>query len=291
MSYLNPYSTSRRWLRGNLHAHTSCGRFMDVTESAPIYKSLGYDFLAVTDHNVAPSPETLAAWQAQTDLILIPGEENGQTDHMLEIGVHTVTETPSSHFGARSQALLDAGGFVAACHPQEYGHGEESVRNHVQSLHAFELFNGLREARGCDETRNVQLWDELLSKGERIWGIATDDFHCEYITPGHGWVCVQVPEDLEKVTWPIIVEQLKAGAFFASTYPRFQSIELEGDHLKVVADRFTKAVRVIGPQGQVLCQEQGTRLEWRVVPGMHYFRIEGVNGLKRAWSQPFFARE
>ena len=61
---------------------------MDVTESAPMYASLGYDFLAITDHNLAPDADQLRAWQEKTGLILIPGEENGGTDHMLEIGIN-----------------------------------------------------------------------------------------------------------------------------------------------------------------------------------------------------------
>ena len=63
-------------------------------------------------------------------------------------------------------------------------------------MHGFEIFNGLRESRGCDETANVELWDQILTEGGQIWGVATDDFHCAYITPGHGWVMVQIPEDL-----------------------------------------------------------------------------------------------
>ena len=65
--FLNPYTYSTRWLRGNLHGHTCCGRFMDVSESGPMFASLGYDFMAITDHNMAPDEEQWRLWQGQNN--------------------------------------------------------------------------------------------------------------------------------------------------------------------------------------------------------------------------------
>lgn len=262
---------------------------MDISESGPMYASLGYDFLAVTDHNKAPDMDQWQTWQAQANLILIPGEENGQTDHILEIGVHEVTPTTDDLYANRAQALQDAGGFVIGCHPQEYDHGSKNIHEGHTHLHAFEIFNGLRESRGCDEPANESLWDEILTSGGRIWGVATDDFHCQYTTPGHGWVSVQIPETEENVTWPLIVAQLKAGAFYASTYPTFEYIRLDAEQLSAATDRHTRSMRVIGPGGQVLYEVDGSKLTWSVEPDLAYFRLEAVSGIKRAWSQPFFA--
>jgi len=286
--YLNPYSDSTRWLRGNLHGHTCCGRFMDVSESGPMFASLGYDFMAITDHNMAPDKEQWQIWQDRAELILIPGEENGKTDHILELGVHAVTETPSLDIVDRATALRESDGFVAACHPQEYDHGAENVYRTAGIVHAFELFNGLRENRGCDEAANIAIWDTVLTQGHRIWGIATDDFHCQYTTPGHGWVSVQVPEDKENVTWQMLVEQMKNGAFYASTAPTFEQITFKDDTLTATSDRFAKTMRIIGPDGTVLFQTDGPELQWQVEPNHTYFRIEVHTGARRAWSQPFY---
>lgn len=286
--YVSPYSRSTRWLRGNLHAHTCCGRFMDLAESGRIYASLGYDFLAVTDHNKTHDPAQIELWAQQAGLVVIPGEENGKSDHLIELGVHEVSPTPSLGYHERAAALQVHGGFVIAAHPQEYDHGEANVRGASAALDAIELYNGLRESRGTDETRNVALWDELLSDGARLWGVATDDFHCQYITPGHGWVHVQVDEHAP-VTWPLLLEQLRRGAFYASTYPTFERIELDGDVLHVCASKQTKAIRVVGPGGRTLAHVPGHALDWPVEPKLRYFRVEAVAGVKRAWSQPFFA--
>ena len=288
MGYVSPYSSSSRWLRGNLHAHTCCSGFMDISESGPIYSALGYDFLAVSDHNMAPDEEQWRSWQDQVELILVPSEENGSEDHILEIGTHSVTPTPTDVFAERAATLRAAGGFVAACHPQQYPHhGEDNVRSGIGALHAFEIFNGLRETRGFDETANVRLWDELLTAGKRVWGIATDDFHFALISPGHGWVCVQVSED-ESVNWQLIVERLKTGAFYASTSPSFERLELVDGTLTVHAVSWTNSLRVIGPGGHILHSEDGSKLQWRPIPDLTYFRVEAVCGIKRAWSQPFY---
>ena len=286
--YSNPYTASRRWLKGNLHGHTCCGRFMDVSESGPMFASLGYDFMAITDHNKAPDEEQWRIWQDQAELVLIPGEENGKLDHILELGVFGVTETPSEDFSERAQSLCRAGGFVAACHPQEYETGEDNIWAGLGDLHAFEIYNGLREGRGCDEVANIRIWDSILTSGERIWGIATDDFHCQYTTPGHGWVCVQVPEEDDEVTWQKIVGQLKAGAFYSSTSPSFNQIEMESSTIRASSDRWVDRICVIGPGGKPLYEQEGSELSWEVEPGHTYFRLEIQCGVRRAWSQPFY---
>jgi hypothetical protein len=261
---------------------------MDVSQSGPMFASLGYDFLAVTDHNKAPDETQWSNWQEQNSLLVVPGEENGQTDHILEIGVHEVTQTTGAgNYAERAAALVESGGFVAGCHPQEYPHGEDNIRTAVNTLHAFELFNGLREQRGCDEWANVRLWDELLTAGHPIWGIATDDFHCQYTSPGNGWVCVQIDEEVEP-EWPVIVEQLKAGAFYASTYPAFEQIGLHDNTLVVDGDHWAQELAVIGPGGVELTRVDGPHLEWDPPEGLSYYRVEARSGTKRAWSQPFY---
>lgn len=287
-NYLNPYGGSTRWLRGNLHGHTCCGRFMDLGESGRMYASLGYDFVAVTDHNKTCDPAQARGWEQAAGLIVVPGEENGVMDHIIELGVHQVTPTSNKVFADRSAALREAGGFIMACHPQEYANGDQNIRDGARSLHAIEIYNGLRELRGTDESRNVTLWDELLTRGERLWGAATDDFHCQYVTPGHGWVCVQAPEGEEALSWQSIVAQLKRGAFYASTGPTFKRLALDGGQLHIEADKLVKQVCIIGPGGRTLAEAKRPAFSWPVPSGLTYFRVEADCGAKRAWSQPFF---
>ncbi|MDD2711180.1 MAG: PHP domain-containing protein [Verrucomicrobiae bacterium] len=49
----NPYSRQGRWFKGNLHTHTTRSGDGEFSPQEVIewYKSHGYDFLAITDHN------------------------------------------------------------------------------------------------------------------------------------------------------------------------------------------------------------------------------------------------
>jgi len=264
---------------------------MDVSESGPMFASLGYDFIAVTDHNKFPNEEQWSIWQQNANLIVIPGVENGGTDHILEIGIYSMTQPSSTSYAVRAQILREAGSFTVGCHPQEYSNGAANIRAGVEYLHAFEIYNGLREARGNDEAANITLWDEILTAGKQIWGVAVDDFHCAYITPGHGWVCVQIAEEEQTVTWQMIVEQLKAGAFYSSTAPAFEELFLDDGILRASTNRHVRHLRVIGPGGVLIHEVEGNELEWRTVPCLTYFRVEAECGVKRAWSQPFFPAE
>ena len=71
-----PASEGRRWLCGDLHAHThhSDGR-LSLDELAANACALGLDFLAVTDHNTISHHRELPSASKRYGLQLIPGQE------------------------------------------------------------------------------------------------------------------------------------------------------------------------------------------------------------------------
>ena len=96
------------------------------------------------------------------------------------------------------------------------------------------------------------------------------------------------PEEDETITWQTLVQQLKKGAFYASTSPSFDQIIFDEQTLTVKCDRYVQEIRIVGPEGRTVFQTEGSRLEWAVEPDLTYFRIEGHCGVRRIWSQPFF---
>ncbi|MFV2063807.1 MAG: CehA/McbA family metallohydrolase, partial [Chloroflexota bacterium] len=71
-----PASAGRRWLAGDLHAHSvhSDGS-LTIDELASMSRSRGLDFLAVTDHNTTSHHSELAAPSDRLGIILVPGQE------------------------------------------------------------------------------------------------------------------------------------------------------------------------------------------------------------------------
>src|SRR5262245_48625285 len=64
-----------RWYKGNTHTHTlnSDGDSPPDTV-ARWYKSKGYNFLVISDHDTITEPRTLSKW-ADTSFIFVQGEE------------------------------------------------------------------------------------------------------------------------------------------------------------------------------------------------------------------------
>ena len=113
-----PAPPGRRWLAGDLHAHTvhSDGA-MTVPELAAHAVSRGLDFLAVTDHNTVSHHRELARASTVYGITLVPGQE--VTTPRGHAGV--LGDTGWIDFRTPADAWLDAaergGGLMSVNHP------------------------------------------------------------------------------------------------------------------------------------------------------------------------------
>ena len=70
--YISAFPDGGRWLRGNLHAHTTLSDgTVPPGEQAADYRAMGYDFLSVTDHNTMNRLRELN----REDFLILPGWE------------------------------------------------------------------------------------------------------------------------------------------------------------------------------------------------------------------------
>lgn len=113
-----PAADGRRWLAGDLHAHTvhSDGA-LTVCELACFAIGRGLDFIAVTDHNTVSHHAELAAAARRYAITLIPGQEvTTQHGHAGVLG-----DTGWVDFRAEPDTWLDAaergGGLMSVNHP------------------------------------------------------------------------------------------------------------------------------------------------------------------------------
>lgn len=280
MKLVNPYAGgSGPWLRGNLHTHTnySDGK-LTPEETVALYADAGYDFLALTDHDVvAPLPE-------DHRIVLIPGVEVSYGGpHLCAVGVTEAYDTSLPRGAIVAQIMAD-GGLCVLNHPNwlaDYNHWPQEMLFAVGPYHGIEIFNSVIDfLQG--ESHATDRWDRLLSNRRRVWGYATDDFH--HPRQGQrGWCMVQAERDPTA-----IVESLKAGQFYASTGVTIERIELDGTTLIVAAPEAAE-MRIVTMYGVIVDIQPGPIARYTIAGGESYVRVECWGAGKRAaWTQPIF---
>ena len=124
-----PAAAGRRWLAGDLHAHTvhSDGA-LTVPELARLAVDRGLDFLAVTDHNTISHHAELAPAAARYGITLLPGQEvttdAGHANVLGDVGWVDFRDTPDDWLAHARQR----GGVMSVNHP---------IAGHVSWLHAM----------------------------------------------------------------------------------------------------------------------------------------------------------
>lgn len=219
--YLSVYSLKpdlfgRRALMGDLHIHTSKSDGKETPEMvAAEYRAAGYDFIAITDHNVfGTAKDAIDKFQFQTDLQVFMGEEvhNGYAGyfHMVNVGgtysVNDIYLNDPQRVEKEAQALAEevevpkgldrreylnrvwlyreikkSGGF--AIYPHPYWQVSHHYHTETKMTRAI-LKNGLCDAYevlgGCGpEDNNLQtaLYSELRAEGTEVPVVGSTDSH------------------------------------------------------------------------------------------------------------------
>ena len=298
-----------RWYKGNTHTHTiNTDGDSPPDTVARWYKSKGYNFLVISDHDTITEPRSLSRW-ADTAFILVQGEEvtaryQGVPAHLTAIGLQRIVKpiaAPSLLETLQNNADLirAAGGVTIINHPNYRWSLNRDVIARTNGIALFELFNGhpyTYSAGGGGSPSTEVIWDSLLTAGKRIYGVASDDAHWwkqwgeDAVNPGRGWVYVQA----ERLDPTEIVRSLNEGRFYASTGVALESFKIEPNALDIAIaqDRdFRYTTYFIGDGGRVLAQVHGLRARYELKPGVTYVRAKVVDsGGRAAWTQPAFIR-
>lgn len=274
------------WRRGNLHAHTT----LSDGEHAPeeliaAYEARGYDFLALTDHDLLASVEQL---QKHTSLLLIPGTEitaNGA--HLTASGVCCDILPHADRQAAINDALAQDA-LVVLNHPHWEAHFEHWPFNELLRLTGYagiEIFNGITQF-GEGNPVATGVWDRLLSSGRRVWGFANDDTHFDG-TLANGWNMVRLPAEAP-VTWPALREAILGGDFYATTGVTLGDIVWNDGALSVTSENADR-IRFFGAHGRLLASFDSPVAAFTPASAEPYVRAEayGPRGTV-AWTQPVF---
>lgn len=286
------------WLKGNIHSHSTVtdGNFTPE-ELKQRYKSRGYSFLSITDHNVCVSHSE----DPESDLILLTGLEHDieySPDKCIHVvGLMDPGKNATSYLCKRysqqeltGQQLVDMmlsdNQFVSLAHPVWSRMEPEEILG-LEGLNAIEVFNNGTEHL-CHGGNAEIWWDMLLRHGKRVFATAVDDVHVEDDLFG-GWVWVKVPERTPEA----ILQALRTGAYYASSGPQIYSLCLEDGAVTVSCSKCREIHFVTYPPRGESCFAQTdayiTEAAHPLTGREDYVRVVCVDHEGHcAWSNPIF---
>ncbi len=312
---LQPFASSQQmpalsWYKGNLHTHTINSDGDSSPDAvARWYKEHRYNFLALTDHNYFTDPQGLNEFMAATDrFLLLAGEEvtSRYEDRPIHVNAFRLKSTIPASFGGdvveTLQKNVDAirahGAIPSLNHPNFVWGVDAQQLARIDKLNLFEVYNGhptTNDVGGGGALGTEGIWDQVLTAGKRLHGIAVDDAHVfksmspDMSNPGRGWIHVRSAE----LSSEAILAAVEQGDFYASTGVELEDVENTGRGLRIrikERDRAKYSVRFIGQGGKLLEESLDNPAEYQLQPGDKYVRATVLDSNGRAaWVQPVFA--
>ncbi|HTV00516.1 MAG TPA: CehA/McbA family metallohydrolase [Luteitalea sp.] len=307
-----------RWYKGNTHTHTlNSDGDSTPDEVVKWYRDHRYDFLVLTDHNFLTDVTALNALHgADEKFLVIKGEEISSSHDRKPLHINGLDParrvapvlegtSVSDVLQKNIDAIRAANGVPHINHPNfGWAIGTEDLAA-VRNTNLFEVFNAhpmVNNEGGSGHPSLEQTWDALLSRGIRLFGLATDDAHefkklddLSSSRPGIGWVAVRA----EKLEARAIVAALDRGDFYASTgveiadyrpSPTAIAVDVKPHYWVAQQSEGMRAghrIEFIGKGGAVLQMVEGDRASYTIkgTEGYVRARVTRSDG-KKAWLQP-----
>jgi predicted metal-dependent phosphoesterase TrpH len=147
-----PFRQPGRFFKGNLHTHsTRSDGALEPEAVVATYRERGYDFLALTDHFLAPFDFPLTDTRAFRDAnfttllgaeLHAPETEHGEFWHLLAVGLPLdfAPTQPEETGPALAARAAEAGAFVGIAHPAWYTLTLADAIS-IEVAHAVETYN------------------------------------------------------------------------------------------------------------------------------------------------------
>ena len=285
------------WFRGNTHTHTleSDG---DSTPAEVVkwYAEHGYDFLVITDHDKVTRV-------VSDDILLIPGEEitdrlSKKPLHVNAIDIHEAIPPQGGTnvvdvMQRNIIAIARRGGIAQINHPNfGWAFGAKELEQ-LSGATLLEIASGHPYVNMQGPPSVEAMWDEVLTSGKRIWGVAVDDSHhlkrpwdTDVALPGKGWIMVRA----SKRTAHAILVAIEQGDFYASTGVEIEDYGVDANAIKVKVKEKNFAryvVQFVGAKGRVLQETAGPAATYARKGNEPYVRARIIDSNGRmAWCQP-----
>jgi len=297
-----------RWYKGNTHTHTLNSDGDSFPEEvARWYREHGYNFLVITDHNYLTGVDILnQLYGVEGRYLVIKGDEvsdrsEGKPIHLnalnpdynvLPQGGSDILETLQNNI----DAIRQASAVVHINHPNfVWALTAEHIKQ-VEGCVLFEIYSGhpaVNNLGGGGMPSVEEMWDQVLSSGKLIYGMAVDDAHTfrqpenrAAARPGQAWVMVRASE----LTADAILESLENGDFYASTGIELSDYQAGREEIRIETEESNNTryrILFIGDQGKVLKEESSSPAVYKISGDEKYVRARIIdsNG-NLAWTQP-----
>lgn len=278
---INPYEdTKSLHLKGQLHCHSNASADGTPADTPTVlvnaYKTAGYDFITITDHEVITSDPgvTVITWMGNSI-------EETCNRHVIAYDITTATSLTSAQealtFHKNNNKL------TSLPHPTwafEYiiDRPEMTV---LYNYDFTEVYN-----KYIDQYGDTQ-WDYALSSGKKTFALAVDDCHNTGSAAqfNGGWIVVHTNTNSKAAIW----ESIREGNFYSSSG---NDITISVSNGVVTASSVGSSNFIFyGKDGRQLKTENAvTSSQYTIVGDEMYIRVRSqkVSDSTFAWSQPIF---
>ncbi len=208
--------------KGNLHCHTTLSDGVKTPEETiELYRGLGYDFLAVTDHRRIAVPEN----RMDRGMLVFSGIEldyalTGEVLHIVGFGM-TSDPTPKLRYELGPQAGIErirrCGGRAIVAHPY-WSLNTTATLAALTDVTAAEIYNSVSYLRPDSSA----ILDVAATHGKLYPLVASDDSHTYEGEQGMSYTMVQA----EELSAEGVKRAMDEGRFYASQGPEIEQIAL-----------------------------------------------------------------
>jgi hypothetical protein len=285
------YNTDGPWFKGNTHIHTTrSDGGKDPETVADLYAGRGYHFIFITDHNRPSDIENSTGLPllALNGVEIDGRDETGAWFHAVALG-HDGELLRGEPIGVQTAFLRQRGALVILAHPYWSGNSAEDALRH--EFDGVEVYNHICHYLN-GKSHSAYHWDRMLKRNPRTLGFAADDAHMNGTEPWDGAHIVLAAPSLTRDN---VLNSLRAGNFYSTLGPRFESIHARASHIYVrtspvaairLVDDTPWGRRVLSPNGKPI-----TEAHFDVEEEHTYLRVECEDSHgRRAWTNAILER-
>ena len=293
---MNLFTPGVPFWKGNLHCHTTeSDGLLSPRDVKALYRGMGYDFLALTDHRLMTEDTHM-----EDGMLLLSGTEMdfdlpGEVIHLIGIGMSPEYRSYGILRSAQSCINLfrQCGGRAILAHPA-WSLNTLSTLTGLRGISATEIYNSVSTYPwNADRADSSVLLDIAASHGRLHRFVASDDSHRYNGEAGVSFTMIQA----EELTQESLFHALDEGRFYCSQGPRFEQITVEDGHVKVACspvDTIIYCSNRVWSAGRCQTGKDMTSGCYNLStnPGETFVRVQIIDAQGRsAWSNPISLNE